>query len=269
MKDTLVLQDIFIYPIKSLGGVRLTKAKVEEKGFEYDRRWMLVDQKGKFVSQREFSSLALLQVEIHENGLRVFHKKQTQLALVIPFDQADGPEIEVVIWDDQVIGKVVSESVGDWFSDFLGFKVELVKMPESTQRKVDPRYAVNGEAVSFADGMPYLIIGQSSLDELNSRLESPVPMNRFRPNLVFSGGEPFLEDRLRKIRIGSVEFQIIKPCARCVLTTVDQETGEKGKEPLKTLATYRTVNNKVMFGQNVVALGGGFVSIGDELVPLK
>ena len=269
MKDTLVLQDIFIYPIKSLGGIRLTEAKVEEKGFEYDRRWMLVDQKGRFVSQREFSSLALLQVEIQENGLRVFHKKQTHLATIIPFDQADGPEIEVVIWDDQVIGKVVSESIGSWFSDFLGFKVDLVKMPDSTHRKVDPRYAVNAESVSFADGMPYLIIGQSSLDELNSRLESPVPMNRFRPNLVFSGGEPFLEDKLQKIRIGSVEFQIIKPCARCVLTTVDQETGEKGKEPLKTLATYRTVNNKVMFGQNVVALGGGYVNIGDELVPLK
>jgi uncharacterized protein YcbX len=122
--------------------------------------------------------------------------------------------------------------------------------------------------VSFADGMPYLIIGQSSLDELNSRLESPVPMNRFRPNLVFSGGEPFLEDQLRKIQIGSVPFQIVKPCARCVLTTVDQDTGEKGKEPLKTLATYRTVNNKVMFGQNVVALGGGSVRIGDELIPI-
>jgi uncharacterized protein YcbX len=268
MKDRLLLQDIFIYPIKSLGGIRLTEANVEEKGFQYDRRWMLVDQNGRFVSQREFSSLALLQVEIQENGLRVFHKKQTQLAVFIPFPQAEGPEIEVVIWDDQVVGKVVSKSVGDWFSDFLGFKVELVKMPESAQRKVDPRYAVNGEAVSFADGMPYLIIGQSSLDELNSRLETPVPMNRFRPNLVFSGSEPFLEDKLRKIRIGSVDFQIIKACARCVLTTVDQETGEKGKEPLKTLATYRTVKNKVMFGQNVVALGGGTVRIGDELIPL-
>ncbi|MBC6368451.1 MOSC domain-containing protein [Algoriphagus sp. AK58] len=268
MNDKLLLQDIFIYPIKSLGGIRLEEARVEEKGFQYDRRWMLIDKAGRFVSQREFSSLALLQVEIQENGLLVFHKKQAQKSLFIPFDLAKGPDVPVVIWDDQVIGKVVSESVGRWFSDFLGFDVDLVVMPESSQRKVDPRYAVNGESVSFADGMPYLIIGQSSLNELNSRLESHVPMNRFRPNLVFSGGEPYLEDKLRKIRIGSVEFQIVKPCARCVLTTVDQETGEKGKEPLKTLATYRTVNNKVMFGQNVVALSGGCVKIGDELIPM-
>jgi uncharacterized protein len=266
MNDKLLLQDIFIYPIKSLGGIRLTEAEVEEKGFQHDRRWMLVDQTGRFVSQREFSSLALLQVEIQAGGLSVFHKKEPAKSLFIPFDLEEGPEIPVVIWDDQVIGKVVSESAGSWFSDFLGFKVDLVKMPESTLRKVDPRYAVNAESVSFADGMPYLIIGQSSLDELNSRLESPVPMNRFRPNLVFSGGSPFLEDKLHKIKIGSVEFQIVKPCARCVLTTVDQESGEKGKEPLKTLATYRTVNNKVMFGQNVVALSGGVVRLGDELI---
>jgi uncharacterized protein len=266
MKDLLILQDIFIYPIKSLIGIRLTEAKVEEKGFQYDRRWMLVDQSGRFVSQREFPILALLQVQLLDEGLLVFVKKMPEQQLFIPFDLAEGPEIPVVIWDDEVIGKVVSKSVGQWFTDFLGFEVDLVVMPEATRRKVDPRYAVNGESVSFADGMPYLIIGQSSLDELNSRLEFPVPMNRFRPNLVFSGGEPFLEDRLRKIRIGQVEFQIIKPCARCVLTTVDQETGEKGKEPLKTLASYRTVDNKVMFGQNVVALGGGVVRVCDELI---
>mgnify|MGYP005754659241 FL=1 len=122
--------------------------------------------------------------------------------------------------------------------------------------------------MSFADGMPYLIIGQASLDELNSKLEQPVPMNRFRPNLVFSGGSPFQEDQLRKIRIGTVEFQIVKPCARCVMTTVDQDTAEQGKEPLKTLASYRTVNNKVMFGQNVVALSLGKVRLGDAITPL-
>lgn len=267
MNDKLLLQDIFIYPIKSLGGIRLTEAKVEERGFQYDRRWMLVDQTGRFVSQREFPVLALLQVKLREDGLLVFFKRNPDHQLFIPFDLAEGPDILVVIWHDQVIGKVVSKAIGRWFSDFLGFEVELVVMPESTQRKVDLRYAVNGESVSFADGMPFLIIGQASLDELNSRLDSSVPMNRFRPNLVFSGGQPFLEDELRKIRISSAEFQIVKPCARCVLTTVDQETGEKGKEPLRTLAAYRTVNNKVMFGQNVVALKLGEVKVGDELIP--
>lgn len=269
MEKKLILQDIFIYPIKSLGGIRLAEGQVEERGFRYDRRWMLVDETGRFVSQREFAKLALLQVEVGEDSLFVFHKADPNKRLQIPLDRAEGKELLVTIWDDEVTGKVVNEESGKWFSEFLGFNVDLVVMPESSKRAVDPRYAVNEESVSFADGMPYLFIGQSSLDDLNSRLENPVPMDRFRPNLVFSGGEPFLEDQLRKVQIGGVTFQLIKPCARCVMTTVDQKTGEKGKEPLKTLSSYRTVNNKVMFGQNAVALNLGSVNIGDELIPLS
>ncbi|GMQ30422.1 MOSC domain-containing protein [Algoriphagus confluentis] len=268
MEKKLILQDIFIYPIKSLGGIRLEEGQVEERGFRYDRRWMLVDETGRFVSQREFSTLALLQVEVREDSLFVFHKADPNKQLQIPLDRAEGKELLVTIWDDEVMAKVVNEESGKWFSDFLGFKVDLVVMPEWSRRAVDPRYAVNQESVSFADGMPYLIISQESLNDLNSRLETPVPMNRFRPNLVFSGEEAFLEDKLRKIRIGAVDFQIIKPCARCVMTTVDQTSGEKGKEPLKTLSTYRTVNNKVMFGQNAVALNLGVVKVGDELISL-
>jgi len=268
MKETLRLQDIFIYPIKSLGGIRMEEAIVEERGFQHDRRWMLVDQSGRFVSQREFPMLSLLQVELETAGLRVFPKKQPDLNLFIPFNLSEGTEIPVVIWDDRVIAQIVSKSVGRWFSDFLGFEVDLVKMPELAQRKVDARYAVNFESVSFADGMPYLIIGQASLDELNTRLVQPVPMNRFRPNLVFSGGAPFIEDEIRKIRIGTLDFQLVKPCARCVLTTINQETGAGGKEPLKTLATYRTVGNKVMFGQNALALNYGRVMVGDEMICL-
>lgn len=268
MNFNLKLQDIFIYPIKSLGGIRVQEALVQEKGFQYDRRWMLVDSQKRFVSQREFPKLALLQVGIQDDGLVVFSKVKTEYQISIPFVLADGPKVEVSIWDDQVEAQVVSEEIGAWFSEFIGFDVELVVMPETSQRKVDPRYAVNAESVSFADGMPYLIIGQSSLDDLNSRLEVPVPMDRFRPNLVFVGGQAFLEDELKKIRIGAIEFQIVKPCARCVLTTVDQTTGISGKEPLKTLASYRTIKNKVMFGQNVVALQSGIIRIGDSILPI-
>jgi uncharacterized protein YcbX len=142
-------------------------------------------------------------------------------------------------------------------------ELDLVVMPESSHRKMDPRYAVQEESVSFADGMPYVMIGQSSLDELNQRLEVPVSMDRFRPNLVFSGGEAYAEDQFKQLQIGEVEFQVVKPCARCVMITVNQQTGEKGKEPLATLVTYRTVNNKVYFGQNAVALAPGMVRVGD------
>lgn len=269
MNQQLILQDIYIYPVKSLAGIRLDEAIAEEKGFQHDRRWMLVDREGRFVSQREYPKLALLGVELEEEGLNVFDRKNPDDSIFVPFGMALGPEKRVVIWDDEVSAKVVDAGISRWFTEILGFEVDLVLMPEESKRPVDPRYAVNSESVSFADGMPYLIIGQASLDELNSKLEKPVPMNRFRPNLVFSGGSPFLEDMLRKIRIGSVDFQIVKPCARCVMTTVDQDTAEQGKEPLKTLASFRTVNNKVMFGQNVVALTLGKVKLGDTITPLQ
>ncbi|MFN3999638.1 MOSC domain-containing protein [Algoriphagus sp.] len=267
MEEKLVVQDIFIYPIKSLGGIRLSEAMVEEKGLQYDRRWMLVDNSGRFVSQREHSSLALLAVKLEKTGLLVFHKSEKEKSIKIPFDSATGPEILVTIWDDRVLAKVVHPEISSWFSEILDFQVHLVIMPETSHRKVDLRYAVKGESVSFADGMPYLIIGQESLNDLNSRLEIPVPMNRFRPNIVFSGGTAFMEDSLRKIKIGDLQFQIVKPCARCVMTTVNQETAEKGKEPLKTLSSYRTINNKVYFGQNVVALQLGKIKIGDVIIP--
>lgn len=268
MENQLIVQDIFIYPIKSLGGIRLSEAQVEEKGFQYDRRWMLVDHVGLFVSQRTFPQLALLAVQLREDGLEVVSKNNPSFSIQIPFESATGPELMVTVWDDQVLAKIVHPDLNAWFSDFLGFKVDLVVMPESSHRKVDPRYAVQSESVSFADGMPYLIIGQESLKNLNARLEEPVPMDRFRPNIVFAGGQPFLEDSLRKIKIGEVNFQIVKPCASCVMTTVDQQSGIQGKEPLKTLAGYRTINNKVMFGQNVVALQSGRIKIGDEISAL-
>ncbi|SEF91134.1 MOSC domain-containing protein [Algoriphagus boritolerans] len=268
MENTLVVQDIFIYPIKSLGGIRVSEAVVEEKGFQFDRRWMLVDETGLFISQRVYPQLALLSVELGENELLVFHKIKKDKSIQIPIDLASGPELTVTVWDDQVVGKVVHPEINQWFSEIIGKEVKLVTMPEKSHRKVDPRYAVNGESVSFADGMPYLLIGQESLNDLNSRLELPVPMDRFRPNIVFTGGTPFLEDSLSKIKIGQLEFQIVKPCARCVMITVDQTSGIKGKEPLKTLSSYRTLNGKVYFGQNVVALHSGKIKVGDLITPL-
>ncbi len=267
MEKKLIVQDIFIYPIKSLGGIRLSEAVVEEKGFQHDRRWMLVNEEGVFVSQRDYPQLALFSVDLGENELIVYQRNNKENSIQIPFDESTGPELMVTIWDDQVLAKVVHPEISQWFSEILGLEVNLVVMPENSHRKVDPRYAVNGESVSFADGMPYLLIGQESLNDLNCKLENPVPMDRFRPNVVFSGGTSFLEDSLRKVKIGEVDFQIIKPCARCVMTTVDQETGVKGKEPLKTLSSYRTLNGKVYFGQNVVALQSGKIRIGDLISP--
>ena len=266
MSSTLVLQEIYLYPIKSLGGISVSQALVEEKGFRYDRRWMLVDKKGDFVTQRLHPQLALLQVAFSETKLEVFSKVDPSQRIAFDLDLASNQELQVSIWGDQVLALVVSAEVSRWFSDFLQMELDLVVMPESSHRKMDPRYAVQGESVSFADGMPYVMIGQSSLDELNQRLEEPVSMDRFRPNLVFSGGEAYAEDQFKQLQIGEVEFQVVKPCARCVMITVDQEKGTKGKEPLATLATYRSQDSKVYFGQNAVALAPGMVRVGDLIL---
>lgn len=263
--NRLQLQDIYTYPIKSLGGIRLDKAKVEEKGLKYDRRWMLVDRDGRFLTQRKYPEMALLQTKITDGGISVFDKENPSRQILVPYDSGSARYRMVTIWEDRVEAQIVNSGISLWFSEVLKIECELVFMPPSTRRKLQPEYAVNGESVSFADGMPYLLIGQSSLDDLNSRLSNPVPMNRFRPNLVFSGGSPFQEDEWDTVTIGDARFKITKPCARCVVTTVDQQTGEKGREPLTTLSTYRNRDGKVMFGQNMLLLRGTDISVGDTI----
>ncbi|MFD2288263.1 MOSC domain-containing protein [Pedobacter petrophilus] len=259
------LTDIYIYPIKSLGGIRLEEAMLEEKGLQYDRRWMLVDQEGTFITQRKHHQLSLLQVRIEEDHLSVGHKEDEELKISFKLAENTGESIEVTVWDDTSVGSEVSKTVSHWFSDYLQFDVKLVRMSDEEKIYVDPRYAANGEIKSFSDGYPCLIIGQSSLDGLNEKLDEPVQMNRFRPNFVFSGGEAHVEDRFKNFRLGNVLFSAVKPCARCVLITIDQETGIKGLEPLRTLATYRTQNKKIMFGQNLLHVGAGLIKVGDEM----
>lgn len=260
------LQDIYIYPIKSLGGISVQQAEVQEAGLQYDRRWMLTDKAGNFISQRTYSQMSLLQVNITVNGLIVTHKKNLITPLTIPFDACTEGKVSVSIWDDVCTALEVSAVANEWFSDALKMTVQLVYMPAVTHRLVDTNYAKNKEIVSFADGYPFMMIGQSSLDDLNSRLAQPILMNRFRPNFVFNGGAPYCEDTMHTFRIGAISFSAVKACARCVLTTIDQEQATKGKEPLKTLAAYRTFENKIMFGQNLLHTGTGKVRVGDRLI---
>ena len=247
------LSDIYVYPIKSLGGIRLNEALVQKRGLQYDRRWMLTDEQGHFLTQRKFAQMALLQVEIIENGLKVSHKKQALEPIFIPFEASDEKTKLVSIWQDVSFAFEEKADTHKWFSEALGISCKLVYMPENAMRHVDPEYARPGDLVSFADAFPFMMIGEESLNDLNGRLAEPVPMNRFRPNLVFSGGAAFDEDTWTEFKIGGeATFFPVKPCARCVVTTIDQETAQTSAEPLKTLATYRTQNNKVMFGQNLV-----------------
>lgn len=263
----LTLSEINIYPIKSLGGISLQSSEVEERGLKYDRRWVLVDKTNTFFTQRDYPQMALIKVSLEEEGLKVQHKKKNIEPLSIPFSFKHSKTEKVVIWDDTVTGEFYNNQIDEWFSEIIGIKCHLVKMPESTKRVVDKKYAEN-KIVSFADGYPFMIIGQSSLDDLNSRMEVPLPMNRFRTNFVFTGGQPFEEDNWKNFKIGEVKFEAVKPCARCVITTTDQETAERADEPLFTLSKFRKVNNKVMFGMNLVCESVGKVSVGNKITLL-
>lgn len=260
----LTLSEINIYPIKSLADISLQSSEVEERGLRYDRRWVLVDESNTFFTQRDFPEMALIKVEIENSGLKLHHKRKNIEPINVPFDFNHSRKNKVFIWDDTVTGEFYNQVIDDWFSEILGIKCHLVKMPESTQRVVDKKYAKD-KIVSFADGYPFLIIGQSSLDDLNSRMLTPLPMNRFRTNFVFTGGKPFEEDDWKKFKIGEVILEAVKPCARCVITTTDQETAERAPEPLFTLSKFRKVGNEVMFGMNVVCHSTGSVKVGDEI----
>ena len=265
----MYLSKINIYPVKSLGGVSMENSVVENRGLRFDRRWMLVDEKNNFLTQRENPLMATVKIEVLKNGLRVSSGNET---LEIPFETNSQETASVRIWSTRCRARVYEGNFNQWFSNILQKDCKLVLMPEETQRRVNYFYAIHkNDAVSFADGYPVLLAGEGSLADLNSRLKKPVPMNRFRPNLVVSGADAFAEDGWKQIKIGSVIFHVVKPCARCVITTIDQSNGEKqGVEPLKTLSIYRipkrSIKKKILFGQNLIPEnGGGILNVGDEI----
>ena len=264
------ISQLFIYPIKSLGGISVETIPVTDRGFQYDRRYMLVDENNRFLTQREYPVMALLQTVIDGNDLLVHHKKTIDLKLRLPLMPVHEGEVTTVqVWEDICDAIYISPLADEWFSERIGISCRLVYMPETSRRQVDERYALKDDITSFADGYPILMIGQSSLDDLNSRMKEALPINRFRPNIVFTGGRPFEEDTMEHFIINGIHGYAVKPCARCVITTTDQETGNTGKEPLRTLASYRRVNNEVWFGQNVLTEGNGFISVGDSIEIIK
>ena len=260
----LILSEIYIYPIKSLGGISVDSAIAESRGLKYDRRYLLVDEKNMFITQRDFPQLALLKLSFSENGFEALNTKDNS-RLVIPFESDLNENISVTIWDDICKAVKVGNDFDNWFSNAINKKCSLVYMPDDEKRIVEKKYINDEHIVSFADAYPFLIIGQSSLDDLNMRLDNPIPMNRFRTNFVFTGGNAFEEDNWNDFKIGDVNFKAVKPCARCIITTTNQDTAERSSEPLKTLSTYRKFNNKVLFGMNVVCFNNGFVSVGDKI----
>ena len=255
---------LYFYPIKSCAGISLEVAEIGPRGIQGDRAFMLIDSAGRFITQREQPRMALIHPAIgEEGGLSVSAQGMPALDIVV---NDAGKRYKVGIWKDTCIGVDQGDAIADWFSTFLGASCRLVWMPEDYMRRVNPHYAIGEQdQVGFADGYPFLLISEASLTDLNDRMQRPLPMNRFRPNIVVQGTLPYAEDMWRTIRIGQMTFRIVKPCARCEIPTTDQVTATRSNEPLKTLATYRHAIRGVMFGQNLIHENEGTIRVGDTV----
>jgi uncharacterized protein YcbX len=263
----MVVQNLWIYPLKSARGIALREMPLDSRGPVGDRRWMLIDDQGVMLSQRDLPRMTLIAVERGSDGLQCTAPGMSPLHLPVPSPGRSG-RLMARVWDDTVEVQVGDNAEHAWFTQLLGAPCRLVYQPDDAFRQVNRIYAAKGVGVSLADGFPLLLIGQGSLADLNRRLEHPVEMRRFRPNVVVDSTEPFAEDTWRKIRAGEVELDLVKPCARCAIPTVDPETGEVGKEPMRTLATFRRRNNDVFFGWNIVAAAPGTLRVGDPVTVL-
>jgi len=270
------LASIHIYPMKAGRAVDLDESVVEPWGLAGDRRWLLVDEDGRFVSQREEPSLARVVVSYGPTagtiGLSAAGFPGGRVAAPAAGDGA--PLLKVSVWSSTVLAAAAGPDGDAWFSAYLGRPVRLVYLDDPTRRPVDPGYGQDGDVVSFADGYPLLLASTGSLDELGRWLSRrggrPVPMTRFRPSVVVTGAPPWAEDRWRRIRIGAVSFRVVKPCGRCVVTTIDQITGEKqGSQPLKMLGRRRRFGQQLVFGQNMIPDSAGVIRAGDLVEVLE
>ncbi|MFI1577182.1 MOSC domain-containing protein [Embleya sp. NPDC020630] len=265
------LASLHLYPIKSTRGIDLSEAVVEPWGLAGDRRWMLVDTTGRFLSQRKQPLLATVTVRQEDGGRLVVRAPAMDELRVEP--PAEVRLVPVTVWNDEVEAAVGPDDAHTWFGKVLGIDVRLVHLDDPTRRMPDQKYADSSDRVSFADGFPLLLTTTGSLEALNGLVESPLPMNRFRPNVAIDEPEAWAEDHWRRIRIGDVVFRVVKPCSRCVITTTDQRTGERGPEPLRALGKHRRFGTKLVFGQNLVpelpAHTTGILHVGDTFEVLE
>ncbi|MYS82935.1 MOSC domain-containing protein [Embleya scabrispora] len=265
------LASLHLYPIKSARGIDLSEAVVEPWGLAGDRRWMLVDEAGRFLSQRKQPLLATVTVRQETSGRLVVRAPSMDELWVEP--TAEVQLVPVTVWNDEFEAALGPDDAHTWFGKLLGIDVRLVHLDDPTRRTPDQRYADASDRVSFADGFPLLLTTTGSLESLNAVMDSPLPMNRFRPNVVIDEPEGWAEDRWLRVRIGDVIFRVVKPCSRCVITTTDQRTGERGPEPLRALGKHRRFGKKLIFGQNLIpelpSNGTGILRVGDSFEVLE
>jgi uncharacterized protein YcbX len=263
---TAIVEHTIIYPIKSMAGIACNELELTDRGAKGDRRWMLIDAHGRFISQREWSSMCLFDVGYCDGGFEI--RRPDVGSIQIPFALESGNSIPATVWSDTLLAIEAEEVVNQFFTSALSTPCKLVYMPDSSLRMVDTNYAGPGVLTSFSDGYPILLLGSASLNDLNDRLLStgrqPIGWERFRPNFVVKTSRAFEEDVWAEFKMGTVKARGVKLCSRCVMTTIDTSTATPGKEPLATLSKYRTMNGKVMFGQNVIA-EVGVIRVGDAI----
>lgn len=278
VKGPPTIAELVYYPVKSFAGIRLTHGAIGLHGFVWDRGAMVVTPDGDFLTQREIPKMAQVQPSFEGDDLILTHEEGS---IRVPVFE-DGPNTKVTIWKSQGVDAAdQGDEVAAFLTQLFGRPCRLVTMPDEAKRFIDPAYAFHGETTGFADGFPFLLISEGSLNDLNNRLaakgEHRIPMNRFRPNIVVRGVAPYAEDTWKRIRIGDIEMDIVKPCARCVITKTDQIDAMRHQlEPLRTLGEYRTHKDLgitgiqgVFFGQNLIHRSTGGIEVGANLEVLE
>ena len=253
------IESLFIYPIKSFAGISMQTCHALGAGFEYDRRWMLIDGNNRFISQREYPKLALFKVNLSTSSVHILYEGDE-----VGFDKtlSFGATITATVWGDQAVVKEVNVDVSNWLSERIGAEVRLVKLQGEQARLHHSGKLSTDIHVSLADGYPYLVLSEKTVEHLNTQLQTPVLMNRFRPNIVISTSAPHEEDVVGQLTFGDTIFQNVKPCGRCVMINNNQEAATMGKEPLATLSGYRKQGNSVLFGSNFICTHPGVVEVG-------
>jgi uncharacterized protein len=267
------LAAIHIYPLKAARGTDLQSSLVERWGLTGDRRWLVVDKAGRFISQREEPAMARLTVGHADQALTVSASGYPELSVPAPSGDDGCEMLAVTVWRSTVMAAAAGPAADAWLSEFLGRRVRLVYLDDPTRRAVNPEFGDEGDVVSFADGYPLLLTSMASLGALGDWLiedgDQPVPMSRFRPSVVVAGSEPWAEDGWRRISIGAVSFRVVKPCGRCMVTTIDQLTGEVGRQPLNMLGRRRLIGTDLVFGQNMIPEAPGTICVGDPVQILE
>jgi uncharacterized protein len=264
------ITSLFIYPIKGCRGLTVTQWPLESKGLRHDRQWMFVNAQGRFVSQRECAQLAHLHVAASETGWSLTYSNEPT-GIVLPYTLAHSVTESALIWEDEVQVMHYSHEADAYLSARIGQALRLMYLPDESPRLVDPNYCPDVYHTRLSDGFPVLILGTASLEMLNQKLSHPLGWDRFRPNIVVKSTIAHEEDGWQRLGHTHYSFQLVKPCARCVVTTIDQELGTRSAEPLQTLSTYRKFGNKILFGMNALPdllADTAMLQIGDVLEPL-